>query len=77
MKMQPTKWEKIPPKHVYVEWLVSRTYKELLQLNCIIKNSLKMWSKYLNPHFTKEETQMTEKHKNINSKSVFSRENAN
>ena len=33
MKRQPTEWEELFASHVSDKWLISKTYKEFIQLN--------------------------------------------
>ena len=54
MKNQPTGWEKISANHISVKRLLSKMYKEFIQLNSKNKSDLKGTEK-LNKHFFKED----------------------
>ena len=52
---QPSEWEKMLTSDGTNKSLTSKTYKHLIQLNN--KNSIKKWTKNINRHFSKEDTQ--------------------
>ena len=68
MKRQHMEWEKTSENYMFEERLISKIYKELLQINSkntksLIKITNTQWAKELNRYFSKKkETQVANKY---------------
>jgi hypothetical protein len=64
LRRPPTQWEKIFASYIADKGLTTRIYRELKKLNSPqINDPIKKWATELNRIFSKEEVQMTKKHK--------------
>ena len=62
VKRQPSEWEKLISNETIGKGLISKIYKQLIQLNARKTNPIDKWEKDLNRHFFKEDIQMANKH---------------